>query len=334
MNKIDIVYLWVDGADKNWLREKTKWERLANPQMAPAPGTASAERYRDNNELLYSLRSVAQNAQFVNHIYIITGFNQIPKWLNTKNPKITIIPHEAIIPASALPTFNSNSIEMCIPNIPGLSEHFLLMNDDIFFNKKLSASFFFDRHGHAKNLYVHRRVKYKNLDQILKKSNTYRSTILLSAKKIHEIYGTKMYSYAPSHGIDPYLKSTWIQFQNHPEIKKHIEKQIHNKFRQRWEFQRWLFTLNQVVQKHATFRRSHPPKSGHNKILDTIYNITHWFSIRRSSYVCPHVSGHKTSLKYAAIFCINDSGQNTPQQLSENTEYLSKRFPNKSEFEK
>lgn len=334
MNKIDIVYLWVDGSDKKWLSQKRKWEQKFFQTPPCETGISSSERYRDNDELLYSLRSVAQNAKFINHIYIITGFGQIPKWLNTDHPKITIVPHEQIIPADALPTFNSNSIEMCIPNIPGLSEKFLLMNDDIFFNRKLSPSFFFDRHGHAKNLYVYRKTDYKKLDKILKKSNTYRSTILNSAKKIHEIHGKKFYSFAPSHGIDPYLKSVWSDFYNSPKIKPTIDKQIRNKFRVSWEFQRWLFTLNQVATNHATFRRARPPKSGRNIILDSIYNAIHWFDIRRSSYVCPSVSRHKTSLKHAAIFCINDSSDNTAQDLIENTTYLSQRFPDKSEFEK
>ena len=334
MDKIDIVYLWVDGSDKKWLAQKEKWAAKINGEQITKTRVAAAERFRDNGELKYSLRSLAKNVPWVNHIYIVTGFNQVPKWLNTHHPKITIVPHESIFPHDALPTFNSNAIEMCIPNISKLSEHFLLMNDDIFFNRPLSPSFFFDANGRAKNIYTYRKTRYKNLDKLLKKSNTYRSTILLSAKKIHELYGRDLYSCSPSHGIDPYIKSVWIKFRRSPKIRNSINKQVYNKFRTNWEFQRWLFTLNQYVHGHATFRRAHPHKSGRNIILDAIYNATHFISTRRSPYICPCVLGHERSLRVAPIFCINDSGTNTPEMLRANAEYLANRFPTKSEFEK
>lgn len=334
MDKIDIVYLWVDGSDKKWLAQKEKWAAKINGEQITKTRVAAAERFRDNGELKYSLRSLAKNVPWVNHIYIVTGFNQVPKWLNTRHPKITIVPHESIFPHDALPTFNSTAIDMCLPNIPGLSEHFLLLNDDMFFNKSLAPSFFFDRRGRARNLYVHRNTNYRHLGWILDKTDVYRSKILLSAKKIDEIYGKKLYNLSPSHGIDAYIKSTWITCRNHPMIKPLIDRQVYNKFRTNWEFQRWLFTLNQYVHGHATFRRAHPHKSGRNIILDAIYNATHFISTRRSPYICPCVLGHERSLRVAPIFCINDSGTNTPEMLRANAEYLANRFPTKSEFEK
>jgi hypothetical protein len=334
MDKIDVVYLWVDGSDKKWLSEKTKWEKqLGNAHLAKTRVT-SAERFRDNGELKYSLRSLAENAPWVNHIYIVTGFNQVPKWLNKKHPKITIVPHKTIFPSDALPTFNSTAIDMCLHNIPGLSERFLLLNDDMFFNKPLKSSFFFDHRGRAKNLYIRRKINYKRLGWILDGTDVYRSKIILTAKKIHEIYGRKLYKYSPSHGIDAYIKSSWTTCRNHPMLKQAIDKQVYNKFRTNWEFQRWIFTLSQYVHGHATFRRAHPHKSGRNKILDAFYNTIHFASTRRSSYLCSCVLGHEKSLQVAPIFCLNDSDKNTPEMLRANAEYLNNRFPTKSEFEK
>ena len=72
MQKIDIVYLWVDGSDKKWLAEKNKWlKKLFNITNT----NTDAERYRDNGELKYSLRSIEKYIPWVNHIYIITDFN-------------------------------------------------------------------------------------------------------------------------------------------------------------------------------------------------------------------------------------------------------------------
>ena len=334
MDKIDIVYLWVDGSDKKWRAQKEKWLAQQSEKQTAKCISAGTERWRDNGELKYSLRSLAENVPWVNHIYIITGFNQVPGWLNKKHPKITIVPHKTIFPSDALPTFNSTAIDMCLHNIQGLSERFLLLNDDMFFNKPLKQSFFFDRRGRAKNLYVRRNINHKRLGWILDKTDVYRSKILLSAKKIHEVYGRKMYKYSPSHGIDAYVKTSWITCRNHPMIKPLIDKQVYNKFRTNWELQRWIFTMSQYVHGHATFRRAHPHKSGRNKILDAIYNTIHFSSTRRSSYLCSCVLGHEKSLRVAPIFCINDSDKNTPQMLRTNAEFLKQRFPTKSEFEK
>ncbi|MBO5833574.1 MAG: Stealth CR1 domain-containing protein [Alphaproteobacteria bacterium] len=334
MHKIDIVYLWVDGSDKKWLAIKNKWLKKLGHSIPEHRGVTSDERYRDNGEFLYSVRSVAENMPWVNHIYIITGFGQVPKWLNTKHPKITIVPHEQIMPADALPTFNSTAIEMCIPNIPNLSEHFVVMNDDIFVNKKLSPSFFFDRHGNAKTRHVTRHLRGKKFGNWLDSANSYLSMLLLSTKMIEVLYGRKFYKYAPSHSIDPYLKSMWIKCRNNPIIKPIIDNQIKNKFRTSSELHRWMFGLYQTTNGRGKMYRARPHKSSRHKISDAIYNFLHWYKTGRSSYVCPCVRGHKKSLRRAAIFCINDSSDNTPEMLRENFDYISNRFSRTCEFEK
>ena len=51
MNKIDFVLAWVDGADKEWLAERRKYN--------PAKGADnSAARYRDWENLQYWFRGV------------------------------------------------------------------------------------------------------------------------------------------------------------------------------------------------------------------------------------------------------------------------------------
>ena len=332
--KIDIVYLWVDDKDKKWRAQKNKWLKIIKGEKPVYQDAAIEARWRDNGEFMYSLRSVAKFAPWVNHIYIITGFGQVPKWLNTKHPKITIVPHEQIMPADALPTFNSTAIEMCIPNIPNLSEHFVIMNDDIFVNKKLSPSFFFDRHGNAKTRHVTRHLRGKKFGNWLDNANPYLSILLLSTKMIEVLYGRKFYKYAPSHSIDPYIKSMWIKCRNNPIIKPIIDTQIKNKFRTSSELHRWMFGLYQIANGRGKMCRARPHKSSRHKFFDTIYNFLHWYKTGRSSYVCPCVRGHEKSLRRAAIFCINDSGDNTPQMLRENFEYISNRFSTACEFEK
>ena len=70
---IDLVYAWVDGSDPEW-REKRDRYMPARPKSGPSPQSRSESRWRDNDELLYSLRSVEKFAPWVNRIFIITDW--------------------------------------------------------------------------------------------------------------------------------------------------------------------------------------------------------------------------------------------------------------------
>ena len=333
-DKIDIVYLWVDNTDKKWREEKDKWYEIINKTKPIYPTAASVERFRDNGEFLHSLRSVSKYAPWVNHIYIITGFNQIPKWLNTKHPKITIVPHEQIIPHNALPTFNATTIEMCIPNISNLSEKFLLMNDDVFFNKPLSPSFFYDNQGRARVFYTLHRSHPKDINQWLSTLDGYTKTLVKSAKIIEDNFGKKLYFCRPSHGIDPYLKSSWIECTSNPNIKKQINNQIKNKFRTSDEIQRWAFNLYDLIKNRAVFIHARARKYGRHKISNFIYNLLHWHLIKSSNIVCTNAIVAKNAIMKAPIFCINDTSENTPEILHQNKIFLEELFPEKCEFVK
>lgn len=333
-DKIDIVYLWVDSADKKWRTQKDKWLKIVTGKKPVYSGAADEAKFRDNGEFLHSLRSVAKCVPWINHIYIITGFNQKPKWLNTKHPKITIVPHEQIIPADALPTFNSNSIEMCIPNIPNLSEKFILMNDDMFFNKPVSPSFFFDKRGRARVLFSSYTSHPKDINQWVSTLDGYTKTLVNSAKILYDNFGKKLYFGRPSHGIDPYIKSSWIECLKNKKIYKQVDKQIRNKFRTDDEIQRWTFNLYDLIKKRAVFIHAHAPKYGRHKILNFIYNLLHWRSIRQSNVVCTNAMDAKSAIAMAPTFCINDAHDNTPDILRNNAKFLDELFPNKCEFEK
>lgn len=138
--KIDAVYLWCDGSDPSF--RKAKEERLKELSLPFQEDNVGDLRFADNEELKYSLRSIHQNAPWINHIYIVTN-KQKPSWLK-EHPKITIVDHSEIIPSELLPTFNSVVIEMYVHKIPGLQEKFLLFNDDIFIKNPVSRDFFFD----------------------------------------------------------------------------------------------------------------------------------------------------------------------------------------------
>lgn len=113
----------------------------------------SASRFEDNEELRYSLRSIEKHAPWVRHVFIVTN-GQIPSWLNLDNPRVTVVSHQEIfLNTSHLPTFSSPAIESHIHRIPGLSQKFIYMNDDVMFGTHVWPDDFYS-HSKGQKVYL------------------------------------------------------------------------------------------------------------------------------------------------------------------------------------
>ena len=112
----------------------------------------TSSRFQDNEEMRYSLRSVWNFAPWVRNIFVVTN-GQIPSWLNLHHPRLHVVPHSVIFRNSShLPTFSSPAIEANLHRIPGLSEHFVYLNDDVMFGRQVSPSDFYT-HGNGQRVY-------------------------------------------------------------------------------------------------------------------------------------------------------------------------------------
>ena len=140
---IDIVYLWVDGQDARWrARRRQALQNLSDPcSTSIAPFGNVEGRFRDNDELRYGLRALERFFPDHGHIYIVTD-GQAPAWLQ-RSERLTLVDHLDLIPAQALPTFDSGNIESYIHRIPGLSERYFYLNDDIFFGAPVNVDDWF-----------------------------------------------------------------------------------------------------------------------------------------------------------------------------------------------
>ncbi|XP_067855339.1 N-acetylglucosamine-1-phosphotransferase subunits alpha/beta [Heptranchias perlo] len=113
----------------------------------------SASRFEDNEELRYSLRSVERYAPWIRHVFIVTN-GQIPSWLNLDNPRVTIVTHQEIFRnVSHLPTFSSPAIETHLHRIPGLSQKFIYLNDDVMFGEEVWPDDFYS-HSNGQKVYL------------------------------------------------------------------------------------------------------------------------------------------------------------------------------------
>jgi hypothetical protein len=140
---VDIVFSWVDGSDIEYQRQRAA--RQAG--FVVGEGDDNEARYRQIDELKYALRSIHMFAPWIRNIYIATD-SPVPPWLNAEHPRIHVMRSEDFFPdKSGLPTHNSHAVESQLHHIPGLSEHFLYSNDDMFIGRPLSPDIFFSPGG-------------------------------------------------------------------------------------------------------------------------------------------------------------------------------------------
>lgn len=150
---VDIVFSWVDGSSKQF--QKQRASQLEGHVVGE--GDDSAARYRHLDELRYALRSVHMYAPWIRRIFIATD-SAVPSWLD-QHPSVTVVRSEEFFAdTSTLPTHNSHAVEAQLHRIPGLSEHFLYSNDDMFFGRAVEPEMFFTSAGHTRFVETHVRI--------------------------------------------------------------------------------------------------------------------------------------------------------------------------------
>jgi Stealth protein CR2, conserved region 2/Stealth protein CR3, conserved region 3/Stealth protein CR1, conserved region 1/Stealth protein CR4, conserved region 4 len=142
---IDVVYTWVDGSDEQWRAAFDGWSAREGRDHQ-VDRDLVAGRYRDNDELRHSLRSLWFGCDWVRRIFIVTAA-QVPAWLDTDDERVEVVLHRNILPETGLPTFNSHAIEAALHRIEGLAEHFVYFNDDVFVGRPLRPDHFFTSSG-------------------------------------------------------------------------------------------------------------------------------------------------------------------------------------------
>ncbi len=328
--KIDLVITWVDPTDSNWRREKEKYEKKETEKLLNIDN--SNTRYKSNPFFYFLFRGIETFIPWVNNVYLVT-YGHLPSWINLSNPKLKIIKHTDFIPNHYLPTFNSNAIILNLHRIPGLSEHFIYLNDDCFFTSYTKPSYFFI-HGVPVNMAseeVFTHMKYGDvytsiiLNNILLLNQAYnkrksifsnlfkwfnirypikrniKNLMFLSSKPISGLY--------LSHLPVPYTKSSfknaWIYFE------KEFDETCKRKFRTSLDCSDYLIEMSYIME--GNFKPMNRDKIGiYRNMSDK--NLSHL------------ITG-----QFFKNICINDYDD-------ENVEKIEIAFktilPNKSSFEK
>lgn len=219
---VDIVFTWVDGSDPSWLADFRRTasavgRRLDESALDPA-------RYRNRDELRYSLRSVWAYCGWVRKIWVVTA-GQIPEWfVDGSDARVTFVDHAEIMPADALPTFNSHAIEASLHHIDGLAEHFVYFNDDVFVGRPLRPEAFFTPNGLARVFQSGARVPGYEDDSTLAVD-----TAALRGRELLQTRFGRVVTHKPLHSPHPLRRSTL--FEVDATFADFVHRTVHSQFR-------------------------------------------------------------------------------------------------------
>jgi len=314
---IDIVYLWVDGADPLWRRKRqhalSHSNDLARKKLARYGDVAG--RYRDNQELRFNLRALEKFFPDHGHIYLVTD-GQIPSWLNY-SAGITLIDHTSIIPATALPVFDSGHIESYLHHIPNLSEKFIYLNDDVFFGAPVDADDWFGEHGVA---VFKEQTQVPDYNSLQKDETALVNASILSKQWLQQRYPSyqhvhRIFAHAPR----PMLKHVLMELEKEaPELFEQVRQTVFRDWQRppivpdlvpRWMLHRGLAHLKELDYRYVCSGDADAEQQ-FNSLIESFGKL--------------------------AFFCINDTSDNADSadpQLTRISASLEQLLPFASRFE-
>jgi len=330
---VDIVLPWVDETDLSWLRDKKNYQE----EVFGLEATGSS-RFRDYGTLKYVFRSMEKYIPWINNVFFVTTNHQYPKWLNTEHSKLKLVDHSDFIPEKYLPTFNSSVIISNVFRIPGLSQQFIITNDDIFFNQTMNETDFFqdglpvcssefDPIHPMGNFFSH--IVLNDLELVAK----HFSKQEIVAANFRKFYTTKigirglaknlllapykdLIGFKNFHLAAPYLKSTFEELMNVEGIA--YEKSLENKFRSindvnEWAAQYWQVCTGDFIPTNSEKMGSFLEISDLSKIQQEVTQSSH-------KILCINDVSNLDDLKFDKI-------KTQVNRIFEN------KFPSKSSFE-
>lgn len=306
---IDIVIPYYNDSDEVWkkvLREAMIKEGSSDRQVT------GDERYRDWNNLKYWFRGIENNCKWVNKVYLVVASEtQVPDWLDTTNPRLQVVYHRDFIPKELLPTFNPITMGIYFCNIEGLSDNYVVCDDDYFFLNPTTPGMFF----------VDDYPVYQNTARELKKLDT------------SDVDGT--FYAVLNNGMDLQLKicgdkAHWYVLDHLPvSHKRDFEKKIVEEY------------YNDFIKANNTSRfrnRNNIP----NHVFVCLYkDLEPYYKFdcyKDSCYVSVRKDTNFDDFKDKQMVCFNDT-QLLEYEDFEDTkkrmlDFFENKFPNKSSFEK
>ena len=313
---IDVVYTWVDGDDADWNEKRQRIATAAGRELHRVAN--SQTRFVSRDELRYSLRSIYYFAPWVRNIYLVTD-NQTPDWLRDNTDGVQIVSHHDLFPdPGVLPTFNSHAIESVLHRIPGLSDQFIYMNDDVFLSSVVNPESFFEVGGISRVFLSRAMIPFSDSGQ----SEIASEWGLFNVNRLlHEAHGVTM-PYKTKHTPIALQKSLLSDFET--RFSAEYERLRRSPFR----------TMNDIAPTsslHASFGLAEG-----SVVRSSI-------AYRYVNLARPDLEQALTSIEHARramVFCLNDTEVDDSEEFDwvrqENlmNEFLHRMYPYQAPWEK
>ena len=305
--KIDVVIPWVDGNDPVLKAKKASYGDAKALSRADVGGET---RYSNLGEIHWCIASINRFDPFVNRIFIVTD-GQDPG-VESRIP-VEIVDHKVIFSGheDCLPVFNSYSIETLIWNIPSMSEHFLLMNDDFVLTAPVSPADFFGPggevfcYGRRKSSLWASFVYWLSVLKYGYARSTFKKSLIIGSR----MGGSRRNFFYLVHTPRPLLKSVFREyFEKNPEA---VTSNIRNRFRNPAHFQ------SQALEYALLDGRKQL------KLVDSsdkLLFLQHW---KGADYVSGKISraAAKHTLRFA---CFNSLDEASPEERAVVAEWIEK----------
>ena len=334
---VDVVYTWVDGSDSRWLEKKKRTLKEYADHHA-SEEVSGAGRFRNNDELKYSVRSVMRFAPWIRKVFIVTD-DQVPDWLDTSNRRVEIVDHKDIFDnKDDLPSFNSQAIEMRLHHIAGLSERFLYFNDDFFLGRPTSVSDFFHESGMGK-LFTGRKLNRMRPRKLLRESsmirdNPHQRAVLNARRLVHEQCGY-IANYDLRHCVKVSSRTVLLELES--RFPQAFRNTLSHQFRDNTD----VLVSNLAAYYEMAARGNKP------YFINILRGDLRRYSIglirRKRDYVfipleigsMEKIKGRLTAIrKYRPLmFCINDGPGASLERVKLAMDFLEEYFPERSECE-
>lgn len=301
---IDVVITYVDSTDKEWQKDFKKY----SPQQI-GEETNSELRFRRNENLRYIFRGIEKHTPWISKVHlVVSSESQVPAWVN--KDEVNVVTHKMIIPEKHLPSFNSQTIEMFLSEIPGLGGKFLYLNDDMYFTGDLTPEDFFD--GDKVKVNFSTGTHTKETETPLWKLAIQNSQELVDVDRYNSMKENNKYIFPP-HNIRPYIKKHFTNA--FKEYNKEILESL-TKFRGKNNFTIYLFDFYQL--KHGAVTEGD--------------KFSKYFSSQSKVGLVLNAFVNPETIK---TICINDTSENLDiERETLITKHFDLKFPDKSKYEK
>jgi len=301
MHPIDLVIPYVNCDDPNW---QALYRQTLHRDFC-------SQRFRDYGTLLYQFRGIERHMPWIRRVYLIVqSQSQIPQWLNTKHEKLKVVFHQDIIPQEYLPVFKSTIIELHADRIDGLSENFILGNDDFIPIKDLSPEEYFVDDRPVQKREDNPGMPVSSSDNIMQ-FVVYRMAVLERCY----LQDLSFCGLKHCHLYIPYNKTFWRQILE--RFKYSFGASFsESKYRGSLDLNHWLISDLQIL-------------NGLSVINDSL-NTNGYIELKDDT----DESSISPIIEQSKVICMNDRVEYNFEKLNLAKKYLNELLPDKSSFER